>query len=70
VQVEPSVILAILGAAATALLGAIGKLFLALLAAKDAHITFMSGTIEYQRTLLGRSIGTTDTAVKTVDRIV
>lgn len=68
-QIEPSVILAILSAAATALLGAIGKLFMVLLAAKDAHIAEQRETIVYQRSILNRSVGTADTAVRTVDRI-
>lgn len=68
-QLEPTVVLAILGAIAAALTGAIGKLFFALLAAKDAHISELRDIVRYQRGLGGQAVQAGHRALDLVDKV-
>jgi len=68
-QIDTAVVLAILGAIGTAAATAIGKLFFALLAAKDAHLADKDATIAFQRGVINHSLGTTTRAVDLTDRI-
>lgn len=68
-QIEPSIIIAILGAASTALLTAIGKLFFALLAAKDEHIAELRDIVRYQRGLGSQAVGAGHRALDLVDKV-
>ncbi len=68
-QLEPAVVLAILGAAATALLTAIARLFVALVASKGAHIAELREIVRYQRGVGSQAMGAAHRAVDLVDKV-
>lgn len=68
-NIEPSVVLAIAGAAASAAVTAIIRLFFALLAAKDAHIAELREVVRYQRGLGGQAVVAGHRALDLVDKV-
>ena len=68
-QVDVGLAQWLLGGMGAALAAAIGKLFLELLKAKDAHIAELQGTIKYQRSVGDHALGTAHRAVDLVERV-